>query len=79
MKIYTYEEYLRINNITDKERFEECENCGGTGECNRCECEQQHDCGYCYGKGKIDTEREEYERKKIEQQKKYEEWQETFG
>lgn len=78
MKFYTYEEYLRHNQISNEERYEQCENCNGTGEC-QCACGNSHDCNECNSTGKIDTEIEEYYRKKEEQRKKYEEWQNWAG
>lgn len=53
-----YEEWIKINPEVEKiactkcEDGEiDCEDCNGTGECDNCDCEMEHPCGYCDGDG----------------------------
>ena len=77
-KFYTYEEYLKENNITDEERFEECEECYGEGT-HECSCGNYHDCEECKGSGRLDIEYPKYQQLREKQELKYEQWQKDVG
>ena len=78
IKVYTYEEFIRSNNITDEERYETCDICNGEGE-HTCDCGYTHDCEECNGEGRLDIIKTEYERLCKEQSMKLEEWNTIFG
>ena len=77
-KFYTFEEWLAVADLSDEDRYEECETCNGEGT-HECDCGDEHACRQCNGAGKLDIAKQEYNLLKRENEKKWKEWQSAAG
>ncbi len=87
-RFMTFDEWKERNadllESLDEHEAGECEECGGSGRC-KCDCGDEHDCGYCYGTGRADPDEPDeilysaYEAQRKEDERLLSRWQAGNG